>query len=140
MTGFTCLNVGLFGSQVAYTAPSGLYGDLTSSPTDAGITFFIYASGVYQVVRDNGPDPSSDWVTPQPPATHYVRVTPTSGTFSSGSATGTWLTISGQSWRVVYTLGSGAKTCTFDVEIATDSGGTNIVAAGSMTLEAAVDV
>jgi hypothetical protein len=70
----------------------------------------------------------------------WVRATVTSGGLSGGSGTGTWLQLSSsRNWqRNRTTVGSSAGTIT--LEIATDSGGTNIVTSGSYTLTATVEI
>jgi hypothetical protein len=83
-------------------------------------------------------DVTSQWwtsgSTPGIGASYEVRMTPTSGTMSSGSATGTWLALStAYSWSVTRsTLGS--KTCIATAEIR-NLGGT-VLATATITLYA----
>ena len=80
------------------------------------------------------------WGTPQTAGVgvgYWVRVTLTSGTFSSSAGSG-WLQLSTtRHWtRNRPTSGIGTTSCTCTVEIATDSGGASIVTSGSFTLRA----
>lgn len=107
----------------------GTYQSTELSPTDAYVIWELRSTGLVNVNVSSGTDVSYNWITPTSNAgNYYVRVTPTSGDFSSSSGTGTWLaTSANRFWRVDFTGSFGQKSCTFTVEIATDAAGTNIV-------------
>lgn len=82
-----------------------------------------------------------EWCTGAGPHTsYYVRVTPTSGSFSGGDATGSWLQLNAtRTWarnRTSDTPGTTSVTAT--VEIAADPAGAIILASFSVTLNATV--
>lgn len=130
-------------SAVVYRLDSDIYLDTALSPTDARVVFSINSNGTVLATGDTaGTLASYNWITPTTGSTtYYVRATLTSGTFTSGT-TGTWLALSSnRSWTTGFTSNSpGSKTTTATFEIATDSGGTNVVVSASVTLEAIVDI
>lgn len=80
---------------------------------------------------------------PTPTATYYIKATLDSGTIpTSGSTMTTWLALSSRRWwRWTETRnGFYTTTGTLKIEIATDSGGTNIVATGYYRGTAAVEL
>lgn len=87
----------------------------------------------------NGPNqlsPLGTWATPTGAGVgddFWIRATVTSGALSSGT-TGSWLQLSSnRSWTVARSF-PGISSATVTFEIATDSGGSNIVDSGSGTL------
>jgi hypothetical protein len=73
------------------------------------------------------------WCLITPPQTYYVRATVTSGAIDSGT-TGTWLSLdTARSWAV---SDPGNSSATLLIEIASDSGGNNIITSGSYTITA----
>lgn len=75
------------------------------------------------------PVSSGLWISPNSAdigAGYYIRFTPTSGSFSSGSTS--WQQLNTARAVSVSQNGQGTKAVTYTVEIATDSGGSNIVA------------
>jgi len=69
-------------------------------------------------------------------ASYWARVTITSGSLSSGT-TGSWLQLNvARNWARNRVGGVGTNTCTFTLDIASDSGGASIVATASFTLTA----
>jgi hypothetical protein len=130
-------------SKVVYRLDSDVYLDTALSPTDARVVFSVNSNGTVLATGDTaGTLASYNWLTPTTGSTtYYVRATLTSGTFSSGT-TGTWLALtSNRSWVTLFTSNSpGNKMTTATFEIATDSGGTNVVVSASISLEAFVDL
>jgi hypothetical protein len=129
------------GSGVTFRLDNGTYVDTAISPLDAQTTLTVGADGVLDVGTLNlGVLANYDWTTPTPPAaTYYVRLAPTSGSFS-GSTANVWLALSSdQSWFVGQS-GFGTNSASGTLAIATDSGGTNIVASATITLTAQVDL
>lgn len=131
------------GGGPVYRLDTDTYLDSALSPTDASTTLNINSNGTVVATGANtGTLASYNWITPTTGSTtYYVRATLTSGTFTSGT-TGTWLALSSnRSWNTSYisdTPGNKVTTATF--EIATDSGGTNVVVSASISLEAIVDI
>lgn len=126
-------------SNVAYRLDTATYQDFGLLGVDfsAGVTFTVGSNGVVTVTGDNaGTISTYNWITPTTGSTtHYVRATLSSGTFTSGT-TGSWLALtSNRLWSVRQTSG-GFRTTTATFEIATDAGGTNVVASGVVTFEA----
>ena len=141
MSGITTALSGM-GGAATYNIDSTTYTDSGGGPTNYGVTWSILSDGTVFVQEDQSANTSYDWIDPKPPgSTHYVRVVVTAGAFNgSSSATNSWLSIGSPSWRVEATNDVfQEETCTFTVEIATDSGGTNIVhGPTSVTIEASV--
>lgn len=123
-------------SKVVYRLDSDVYSDFGINGVDpsAGVNFVVRSDGTVLVSGDNsGTLANYNWITPTTGSTTYfVRATLVSGTFNTGT-TGSWLALtSNRSWIVrVFTAAGRSTTATF--EIATDSGGTNIVASASVT-------
>ena len=130
-------------SNVVYSLPGGgYYVDFAFDPNDAGITFTMLSNGTYLIDADNGGFESGNWITPTTGSTtHYVRATLTGGTFSSGSAVGSWLQLNtNRAWRTVFTGAFGTKITSATFEVATDAAGTDVRVTASVTLEASVEV
>lgn len=73
-------------------------------------------------------------------AGYWVRMTVNSGTTPSGSSTGSWLSLAtARTWTLTRTS-VGTTTANVTVAIATDSGGSNVVATRTFTMTAFVDV
>lgn len=112
---------------------AGSAADISASPSNARGEWRFNPDGTCDILRlalGNILN-VTQWYTPTggtPGATHWIRFTPTSGTPGVGGPTGTWLPL-----NVAQTLGESQSSpaptdsCTFTVEIATDSGGVNIV-------------
>jgi len=137
LTGVTAIMAGMASGRPTYRLDDEAYGDTGAAGVEpsAGVNFVVNSDGTILVNGDNsGALDNYNWITPTTGSTaHYVRATLISGTFNTG-ATGTWLALtSNRSWVVrVFIAESRSTTATF--EIATDSGGTNIVASGLVTI------
>lgn len=130
------------GSGLAAAIPSGSYDNLQISPTDATCNISFNSAGTCSVSAGTTPSSPANWLTGTGTGANYwIRWTNTSGTLSTGTA-GSWLQLNAnQTFGVSFTLNSaGSKVCTGTVEIATDSGGANVIASGSITLNAQVDL
>lgn len=119
--------------------------DLATFPDDATAGWSFRATG--DLLRFSGTAYSSDqWfgipgdnVHSTPDGTYYIRVTLQSGTSPSGDSVGAWLSLAvNREWYWVET-GLGTVSGVLLVEIATDSGGTDIVASGYYDGEAVVE-
>lgn len=124
-------------SKLTYRLDSDTYTDLGINGVDAsaGVNFNVRSDGTVVVTGDNlGTLAEYNWITPTTGSTtHFVRATLTSGVFTTGT-TDSWLALtSNRSW-LVRTFTSFTRTATATFEIATDSGGTNVVASGTVTL------
>ena len=128
-------------SSIVYRLDSGTYLDSTFSPLDAQTTLTVGSNGVLDVGTFNsGVLDSYDWITPTTTAsTHFVRLTPTSGVFS-GTTTGVWVALTTNAAWYVNQTGVGFSSASGTLAISTNSGGTNIVATASITLQAQVDI
>ena len=128
-------------SSIVYRLDSGTYLDSTFSPLDAQTTLTVGSNGVLDVGTFNsGVLDSYDWLTPTATAsTHFVRLTPTSGTFS-GTTTGVWVALTTDAAWFVNQTGVGFNSASGTLAISTNSGGTNIVATATITLQALVDI
>jgi hypothetical protein len=128
-------------SKIVYRLDSGTYQDFAFSPLDAQTTLTVGSNGVLDVGTFNsGVLASYNWLTPTATAsTHFVRLTPTSGTFS-GTTTGVWVALTTNAAWFVNRTGVGFSSASGTLAISTNSGGTNIVATASITLQAQVDI
>lgn len=70
----------------------------------------------------------------------WVRATVTSGTTPSGSLTATWLALSASRSWTLSRSSVGVTACSLTFEIATDSGGVNIVTSDSATITATMEI
>lgn len=124
----------------AYTAIAGSVTGAAGAGVNAGGTLDVNSAGTWQLTRTGSsgtPSPSGlqNWIAPvvgTPGDTHWVRASITSGTVTTGT-TGSWLALSSnRQWTK--TAVNGDDSVTLTIAIATDSGGTNIVSSGSVTL------
>ena len=125
---------GTTGSPISYT-------DVGEDPGNASVTWIFETDGEVQVLRLIESDFQyatgvqwSDWQ-PTPGQDYWIRATNNAGSNpTGGSGLGTWLKVAGsgssnRSW-VWFRATVGTTTGSIKVEIATDSGGTDIVATG----------
>jgi hypothetical protein len=128
-------------SKIVYRLDSGTYSDFAVSPLDAQTTLFVGSDGSLDIGTFNsGVLANYNWITPTATAsTHFVRLTPTSGTFS-GTTTGIWVALTTSAQWFVNQTGFGLNSATGTLAISTNSGGTNIVATATITLRAQVDI
>lgn len=137
MTGVTAIMAGVVSSGPSFTLAAGFYQD--SGVSAASVSWELVTNGTVAVEGSNvGQIDFYDWVNPKPPAaTYYIRVSPTSGSFSSGAAVNTWLaTTSNRIW--IIDDGGSFRSVTFTAQLATDSGGLNIVASASVQMTATI--
>ena len=126
-------------SSAVFRLDSDVYSDfgIAGVEPSTGVNFTVRSDGTILVTGDNsGTLANYNWITPTTGSTtYYVRAILMGGSFNSGTMA-TWLPLtSNRSWVVrVFTIDS--RTATADFEIATDSGGTNVVVSGTVTLNA----
>lgn len=103
---------------------------------EALATWQMGAIGTGRVNFTNGV--SYDWVTPTSAGgNYYIRATVSSGATPTGSAVNSWIsTGSAITWEVRVIDPDTTVTSNLSISIATDSGGTNIVHTGSVSLTA----
>jgi hypothetical protein len=134
---------------IAAGAPSPFRGMVTNTcsdfvidPADATATTALQTDGSVTHGSSSFPGVFADWFLPNTAAIgngFWIRATIISGTFSSGTA-GTWLQLNAaRTWTRQQTV-IGVSTVVFTLELATDSGGANIVKSCQCTLTATVDV
>ena len=120
------------------------YSDTGGATTTYGITFTARDSitdGTIDVLRTINSDLNNEELMLDPIGTSlWIKATYVSGqTFTSGDAVGSWLELSAdKSWTMSYTSSGGADTVSgvYKFELATDSGGSNIVAdSGNITFQ-----
>lgn len=128
-------------SNIVYRLDSGTYSDFAFAPLDAQTTLFVGSGGLLNINTFNsGVLADYDWITPTTTAsTHFVRLTPSSGTFS-GDTTGVWLALTSNRTWAVSRFSVGLNSASGTLAISTNSGGTNIVATATITLQALVDI
>lgn len=129
--------MGVGGGGPTFTLITDTYVD--NGITSAAVSWELVTNGTVAVEASNaGQIDLYDWITPKPPAaTYYIRVSPTSGSFSAGASINTWLaTTTNRIW--VRDDGGSSEVVNFTAELATDSGGTNIVASASIELRATI--
>ncbi len=137
MTGVTAIMAGASAGGPSFRLDVDTYSD--NGIGAASVSWELVTNGTVAVEGTNfGQIDLYDWITPKPPAaTYYIRVSPTSGGFSSGAAINTWLaTTSNRAW--VLDDGGSSQSVTFTAQLATDSGGTNVVASASIQLIATI--
>ncbi len=120
----------------------GSVSSLVASPGTANAGVTLQTDGTVTFLSSGGSAPSGvAWYTPTTVgigSTHWARCTVNSGTLSSATATGVWLDIStGRTWSRNRTT-VGTNNANITIQIATDSGGTNIVASATFPLSAEV--
>jgi hypothetical protein len=103
--------------------------DYQVDPTNAQAAVEFRRDGtIYRTITE-GTTYLADWIVPKYAAVgdgYWIRVTATVGTFTSSSGAG-WLQLSSTRTWAEQTVAPGTEQTTFTVEIATDSGGSNIV-------------
>jgi len=119
-------------SNVSVSLPAmGVYGDLFNSGT-AYAELLFYADGSISYASNNGSGSAGRWVNlTNVGASYWIRFTQTSSYSSStetGSARGTWHQLSTTRLFGVQRSLPGAGGRYYTVQIASDSGGSNIVA------------
>lgn len=128
----------LMGSSggVVSPLPGGAAFDFAASPSSASASVSFGTDGSISLTGGG----SQSWFSPNVAgvgASFWVRATLNSGAVSSGT-TGSWLQLnSSRSWTCNRT-GIGAISANLTIEIALDSGGSQIVATGTYTIEAEV--
>lgn len=132
-------------SDVVYALPASTYIDTALSPDDAQVTYTIFANGFYSVVGLAFGETlaSGNWISPNTSSTsHYVKSTLSSGTFSqTAGADATWLALSTDKiWRNTFIGTLGTKTATSTFEISPNANGNPVVASGTVTLTATVEI
>jgi hypothetical protein len=130
------------GGGLSASVPAGSYEHYVISPTNAVCNISFNAAGTCSVSAGVSPGSPAQWLTGSGSgADYWVRWTNTSGTLTTGTA-GTWQQLSGTrtfgKTRTTNAVGSDIVTGT--VEIATDSAGVDVIATGSITLTATVDL
>jgi len=104
-------------------------------PDDCSASITIGRNGsITWTTNINGSGSYGNWITPagtNPGDTHWVRWTSNTGTLSSGLTSGTWTQLNSDRSVTVVRTSIGSKTCKGTFDIATDSGGSNIVATKS---------
>lgn len=137
---------GIFGGIVAAAVPpfsnfvNATVDHTTISPTNANAGISLQTDGTVSLNAGNTVAPTTlAWYTPTVAgigSSYWARATIVSGSFSSGSGTGSWIAISGApGWNRNRTT-IGTTSVTFTLEIASDAGGANIVASATITLNA----
>lgn len=110
---------------------SALFSDFMGGSGSAGFEF--YRDGTCRTFETlNGYGLSQDWVDPKASDVgdgYWIRVTVTSGDAFNNSSGSGWLQLNTtRFWYQQVTGPSGERSCVCKIEIATDSGGSNIVA------------
>lgn len=128
-------------ASFVYSAIAGTVTGGAGTGVSAGGQLVVNTDGTWQLTRIGAtgtPSPSGvqNWVVPSggaPGNSHWVRATPTLGSVSSGTVN-TWLSLSSnRTWTKAATIAEDEVTLT--IEIATDSGGSNIVSSGVVGLD-----
>ncbi len=125
------------GGNPYFAFTGGNVTSLSSGTPNAGVT--LQSDGTCTFLSSGGSAPTSNqWFTPTTTgigSTHWVFCTVNSGSLSGGTA-GVWLALSaGQSFsRNRTTVGTSAANIT--LQLATDSGGANIVDSATFNLDA----
>lgn len=125
-------------AALAAAVPAATYFKEALAPADSIVNITFASAGGWSATDESSQ--TGTWkIGGGTGANYWVRWTNTSGTLSTGTA-GTWQQLSSdRTFGVSVTSNSGGlKTTIGTVEFATDSGGANIIASGSITLTAQV--
>ncbi len=124
-------------SSLAAVVPGGTYTRHETSPTDAVCNLTFNSSGAWTITDDSSS--TGTWLTGTGTGANYwVRWTSGIGSLSTGTA-GTWQQLNvSRTFGVTFTGLNGSQTATGTVHIATDAGGSNIIATGAFSLNAQV--
>ena len=130
---------------ISLSSLSGVYGTAASGTAYAEITFYTDGSVGYAASDGSGSQPN--WASPTTSgigSSYWIKFTQTASysvTTETGSSRGVWIQMSSnRTFGVSRTL-TGAGGRTYTVQIATDSGGSNIVATKTgFTLDAEIIV
>ena len=117
------------GGGVVSPLPTLSSNDTQLSPTDPFALITFGANG--QIISTN--DGTFNWFAPAVAgvgATYWVRATVNSGTSPSGQPVGSWLQLDVDRTWILSRSTVGITTCSLTFQIATDSGGANIIASG----------
>jgi hypothetical protein len=132
MTGITCMMASAKASSGIVSPFTAWHASGSSTGGTATGTLNFNADGTVTASGSTTNDTvagSANWYSPTTGAigsSYWVRLTPTSGTVSTGNSN-VWTSLAtNQTWTASKT-GVGGKACTATIEIATDSGGTAIV-------------
>lgn len=126
--------------EVVQPLPGGTVQSTTITPSDASATLNFNRAGTVTSSRAGaGSTVSHDWHL-NPTATvgdgFWVRATLAAGTTPTSGTIGSWTQLSATStWNNTRTI-TGNKTSTLTIELATDSGGANIVTSGTYIINA----
>lgn len=135
------INPFILGGSYTYTLAGGSYtDDGLGSNSSVGLTLATNGTLTITRVAQGDQSPSNEFMRPLDAvygATLYARVTLSSGAWSTtAGADNTWLSLASPLvWTRTRTL-VGTSTVDFTLSIATDSGGTNIVASAAYSLNA----
>jgi hypothetical protein len=129
----------LYGKSAITISLAGFYsisGTVYSGPGPAYAEITLYSNGVAGWAGSDGSGSFTNWATPTTGgvgSSYWVRFTQTSsvspvGTNETGSARNTWVALSGSPYFGVQRTLGGYGSRTYTIQIASDSGGSNIVA------------
>lgn len=118
------------------------YDSTQSSPTDAyaGVQYRS-AGGEYGMNNSTSLSwnySGTDWLVRGSAGDYWIKATPTGGTIQ-GSATSTWLQLNADRGWYISELGLGSDSTSLLIEVATDSGGTNVIESCTVALSVSVD-
>lgn len=113
-----------------------IYGGVYSGPGPAYAEMTLYSNGSAGWAGSDGSGSFTNWATPTTGgvgSSYWVRFTQTGsvspvGTNETGSARNTWVALSGSPYFGVQRTLGGYGSRTYTIQIASDSGGSNIVA------------
>lgn len=119
------------GPQYAYSLAGGNVLDFNNAGGTATITVTFATDGTLSYTLANGGTVTTgDWLTPAnttEAALYQVKFLETTGTISSGSATGVFLTCGTQRQWVITQVGAGTKNCQATITIQRISTTTNVL-------------
>lgn len=122
MTGMAIAMMGRGGVGVT------LAGDYTAG------TVTLNSNGTVSYGAPSGGDETANWYSPTTAgigSSHWFRLTKTGGSMTFDPAPGSWLPLSS---NTLIQVGGGIGSCTGTIEFATDSGGTNVVGLGTISV------
>lgn len=127
----------LLGGGIRYDLQGGNFSD--SGPGGADIRYRVNADEEESYAQWGGASyiAFNNWIVPAGMySTHYIRATKNSGDVPDSGTLGSWEALSTARMWQLSLGGAGSKTCNLTIEIATDSGGSNIVDSATVILTA----
>jgi hypothetical protein len=135
-TGAISMSNGWGKSSRSYSLAFSVYGVMGLGNANAGMTF--YTDGTAREKSNSVMSAHTNWTTPGSTgigSSYWIRRVLTSGSAPTGLANNVWTSLSSAQSLTISTTSGQTKNSSGTLALATDSGGTNIVATGTYYLD-----